>query len=88
MRRRMVVGVRLSRPALPPLCPYTESRAESEVLLLKGEDSRELLEPREAGQGGLAGAELVCPAPSSLVLLSGFWAISEKYCGAGCYTKD
>ena len=53
------------------LWPYTESRVESEVLELNGLDSLELLEHTEAGHGGLLG--------SVLLLLSGFWAISEKY---------
>ena len=55
--------------------PYTESRVESEVFELKGLDSRELLEHTEAGQGGL----LPPPPGSDLLLLSGFWAMSEKY---------
>ena len=61
------------------LWPYTESRVESEVLELKGLDSRELLEQTEAGQGGLVPPP---PPPGSalwLWLLSGFWAMSEKY---------
>ena len=58
------------------LWPYTESLVESEVLELKGLDSLELLEQTEAGQGGL----LFPPPPGSVLwLLSGFWAMSEKY---------
>ena len=44
---------------------------------LKGLDSRELLEQTEAGQGGFPGPDT--PPPSCLLLLSGFWAMSEKY---------
>ena len=61
------------------LVPYTESLVESEVLELKGLDSRELLEQTEAGQGGLLPPP---PPPGSVLwlwLLSGFWAMSEKY---------
>ena len=56
---------------------------ESDVLELKGLDSLELLEHTEAGQGGFTGPGLgptLPPEPASnRLLLSGFWAISEKY---------
>ena len=52
------------------LGPYTESLVESEVLELKGLDSRELLEQTEAGQGRFA-APASSPgiAPLALVAL-------------------
>ena len=59
------------------LCPYTLSLVESDVLELNGLDSLEELEQTLAGQGGLLGAMLAAPGPGRL--LSGFWAISEKY---------
>lgn len=59
------------------LCPYTLSLVESEVFELKGLDSLEELEQTLAGQGGLLGTMLAAPGPGRL--LSGFWAISEKY---------
>jgi hypothetical protein len=57
---------------------------ESDVFELKGLDSLEvLLEHTDAGQGGLpgpgVGPTLTAGPASSLLLLSGFCAISEKY---------
>ena len=59
------------------LCPYTLSLVESDVFELNGLDSLEELEQTLAGQGGLLGAMLAPAGPGRL--LSGFWAISEKY---------
>ena len=59
------------------LCPYTLSLVESDVFELNGLDSLEELEQTLAGQGGLLGTILAAPGPGRL--LSGFWAISEKY---------